>query len=225
MSNLNSLYLLLLSMVLINCDDNTISVTSSDGLRGNGVLITQKRIITDYSELYIKGSYNVMIDSSSSDTVTIEGEENILTRIKTEKTGKVLKIYPDTAISCTIPITIKIKKEDLAVLDLLGESTVKCNKMENEKFNINIIGDARIDLAGEVNSFSIGVDGKSNIDASKFSADSTRINILGSAEMKIFAKKYLNVKIKGTGEIHYSGNPVIVKDIYGTASITENQEM
>jgi len=63
-----------------------------------------------FTELYLEGCYTITIDSSKSDTIRIEGEENILPHIRSENQGAELKLYPDRPISCTHPLLITLKK-------------------------------------------------------------------------------------------------------------------
>lgn len=214
MRKLEKLCFLLPLILFLNCNN------SPPRVLGNGIIISQERTVPDFSELYLEGSYVVFIDSSSSDIIEIEGEENILPHIRTEKSGSMFKIYPDRSVSCTVPIKVFMKNENLTGIKIKGTSRIDCKKAEGKVLDVDITGEGQMDLSGNVKRLNIDIDGTGNINAKKLDADSTRIGIDGMGILTVNANKYLNVKIKGMGNITYYGDPEIVQKIEGIGSIT-----
>ena len=65
--------------------------------------------------------------------------------------------------------------------------------------------------------------GSGNLKAIEFPADKVEVNIMGSANCWVNAVKNLKVKIAGSGNVIYRGNPAIDSSIAGSGIVKEEK--
>lgn len=108
---------------------------ASETINGNGVIISEKRNVDDCDHIHLTGSYEIVIDTGKSDSITITADENIVSHIKTIKNGETLKIGPDTAISATNRVVLHMRKNDLSRLSVFGEAYANVARVNPNTFS------------------------------------------------------------------------------------------
>jgi hypothetical protein len=57
--------------------------------------------------------------------------------------------------------------------------------------------------------------------ADNIESDDVTVEISGSGSTNVFAKKTLNARISGSGDVYYKGTPEITKSIRGSGSLVK----
>ena len=208
---------------------------------GNGNIVTVNRPVSSPFGgmiLEIKGELSVYqsetakivisIDSNLEQFVQTEIKDGIL-RIKS-KGPEGLRPVKCTVDVCTrninsltvsgsgkIHIIDKISAESL-VLKISGsgeiEGEVECTDLAAE-----ISGSGKILLTGKSQMAAFGVSGSGIYECERLEAGRVHITASGSVKALVNAIEYLQLRISGSGDIFYRGNPIITTLESGTARI------
>lgn len=212
-------------------------------IEGSGKEATDKRQVTAFTKLEIAGSFNVTLVQDSSNSVTINADDNILSIIKTDISGDKLKISTDKKNICSskeIAITIGVRnlksisaagaveitsngRLNLGDLDLDLSGATKINlDVAASNVETNGSGVSDITLTGQASSHSIEMSGSGNVHAFDFVVGNYSIETSGQSDYEINVLSQLNINSTGASDIKYKGNPTKVnKSKTGALSLTK----
>ena len=213
-------------------------------VKGNGNVVTKEVNRGDFTKVEQKGSFDVYLSNSSSTTVKIEAEENLIDYIETyvdnntlvirTKEGFSLKPDRDIKIYIAAPHLTDIQSSgagDIISQSLLSDSTKMSFEVRgsaNIKVEVNapeiqaeISGSGDMELKGQTRKFNAEVNGSGNIKALDLKAEDTEIEIKGSGDADVFASSSLNVNVRGSGDVRYKGNATVTQHISGAGSVSK----
>src|SRR5437899_11659560 len=81
---------------------------AGSGVRGSGVLKTEKRDFAPFKSIESDGAYEIEVNCQKPFSVEIEGDDNVLPLIKTEVRDGVLYIKSPQPYSTRQPVTLRI---------------------------------------------------------------------------------------------------------------------
>ena len=95
-------------------------------VKGNGVQTTITRTTESYDKISTGGSFNVELVSGKEGTITIKGDENIISHIVTEVIGNELKVYfeKNRSYNYKQDITITIPFEEISEISFAGSGNM-----------------------------------------------------------------------------------------------------
>lgn len=213
------------------------------GVRGSGVVTTEDREVSNFSSVELRGAGNLDIKQTGEETLSVEAEDNLIDRIETSVEGETLIIQIKNpwffwSFWPTKEINYSLSVDDLEKVSISGSGSAKADKLSADDFEINISGSGNVDLTLDVKNLDIDISGSGKVildgtstkndlnisgsgkyDAQNLSSETVKINISGSGESIVNAKKLLDVKISGSGKVQYLGSPDIDQDISGSGSI------
>lgn len=213
-------------------------------VKGNGNIVTVNRTTSDYDEIAVGGSFDVILVEGKEGKITIEGEENIIPYVETDVKGNTLKIkyQQNTNIRTTKRLTITVTYNDIEKISLGGsgnimnEGIIKSKDLDislggsgnitlnvkTDELESKIGGSGNIKLTGTTNEMDCSIAGSGSIKAYDLSTDTLEATIAGSGSMKITVKNKIKAKVVGSGSIYYKGNPkyVDVKSV-GSGSVVD----
>ena len=207
------------------------TANAQEKIKGNGKVTSQTRNTSDYDAIKIAGSFDVDLIAGKEGTITIKGEENLLSAIKVEVEDNSLKIYTQKNIQIRpstgnkIQITIPFDKISSIALagsgDILSKDVIK-----NDKFSAKLAGSGKINLAvdshtfelslsgsggaivkGSADNFTTKLAGSGNINASDLKSKTAEANVSGSGNSIVNCNQNLVARVAGSGNIKYLGNP------------------
>jgi len=176
-------------------------------VEGNGRITTEDRRIGAVTEVRIDGAFDVTVTVGPAPSLTLEGDENVLAIIKTEQSGKLLRIYPDSSYSTRSPLKVALALPELVRLSSSGSSTIEASGFDQERFQLDLNGSSKAALAGKVQSFAGTISGSGSLSAEKLDADSVAIDISGAGKCTATAHRSVVANISGAGAITVHGNP------------------
>jgi hypothetical protein len=224
--------LLLIALLTSACE---INVTT-----GSGKLTTKSKAVSGFSGVTFAGVGELVITQGSSESLTIEGEDNILARIVTEVKDGNLNIGFDSdnwqdIVRPTREIKYDLKVKNLNALNLSGAGSVTMAKLttENVVFKVSgaggvkisqlaaanvtctLSGAGNVELNGKVTNQAITLSGLGNYNGGDLQSLTATIGLTGAGNATIWARDVLNVKISGAGGVSYYGTPKVNKEITG----------
>lgn len=186
---------------------------SSRKVIGSSVRKEEKRSVSDFTSVEISGGFDVEILAQSDYGLTIEGDDNILSMIKTEVRDGVLDI--DTGRSkfnIRRPIHIKVSAPKIESLSSSGANTIRLADVSAETLRVDSSGADKIVIDGDVVNFELSLSGVSNADARELRAQTVRVSTSGASNASVYATEELDAKVSGAGSVSYYGNPKTVRE-------------
>lgn len=210
-----------------------------DGVEGNGRVVTEERNVSDFNGIDISNAFEVILKQGSSESLTIEADDNLLELIVTEVRGGVLKIYSEKNIRHPKSLKIFLTFKEIDYIDISGaveltsDGKLTFDKLEIDgsgaseidlelsanRLDIDFSGASEIDLKGKVTKVNIDISGASEISAYDLETDFMNLDISGAGEARVFVNEELNVEASGAASVRYKGNPSIDTNVSGAGSV------
>jgi hypothetical protein len=192
---------------------------SREEIKGNGVIKTETRPITEFSSLVVNGGYRVKW-SPGKPMFTISADDNLLPLIKTTLHGETLEIASKENLAPTKDITITVSSSGLDSIRLNGGIRFHASELARRKFKIESSGAADITIAGSVSDLEAHMMGASHLTARSLQVETANLSLLGASDAHVNVSDSLRVSILGAGSVVYSGNPKTVEQkITGTGKV------
>ena len=211
-----------------------------DGIRGEGPTVTKTMQLDKFHAVSLGFSGNVYLKQGNTQSVEVEGEQNIIDNIKTSVRDGLWKINFDRPVRKHEPVNIyitipKITKahlsgsgdlvskgtftglEDLE-LSISGSGDIKF-AAEAGAISARISGSGDIDLSGQAKMVNLKVSGSGDIEAYDLKAQDCSVQISGSGNCQITAEEMLEVRVSGSGDVYYKGRPRINSKISGSGDL------
>ena len=205
-----------------------------------GNIITSERILPAFSRIALEDNIDVVLVQSDTEKLQITGPENILPNIQTIINNNELVISNDTECrwlrDASERITVKLYFKDLTYIDYRGsgdvsnEDTLHLNTLgissETGAGNIELTIDnnlivptivkenASIILHGFSFFCSSYINARGTLDLSDLNVNEMQIVYSGLADTYMKVSGKLDATIRYKGNIHYKGNPNIVRSDY-----------
>ncbi|HRR09227.1 MAG TPA: head GIN domain-containing protein [Rhodothermales bacterium] len=215
----------------------------------NNTWVTDKRNHQGFNAISVETAGDVYIYLSNHFSVEVEGNPETIAKITTEVSNKTLFVRNKqqyfTWNSKNNPLKIRIHLPLLEKLDLSGSGDVEVKGLiRNPRFDVNLSGssDVRIEKiavrdlqtklsgsgdiqfgSGNADSGDLHLSGSGAITARNLQITDGRANLSGSGKIEIWAKRYLDIDLGGSGTIAYRGNPQIAKEVNGSGSVRRLQ--
>jgi hypothetical protein len=197
--------------------------------KANGEMATEIRDVSDFTQIHLKGSGDVILiqdDTKSIPIVEVESSSNVLDRIETEVKDNELTLS-SKCIKGDNDITYTITVDDLKKVAISGSGTVTTQNqftLNNLRMNISgsgdiyfntiadnvqadISGSGSVKLNGTASNLDIDIAGSGDVEAFGFTTNDCFVTISGSGNCQVFANGFLDVNISGSGDVVYDGNP------------------
>jgi hypothetical protein len=197
-------------------------------IEGNGNLKKETRTASGYTEISSSGFWDVMVAYGESNSIQIEGDENLLPYIETKvEEGKLSIKTKNVNLHSKNKMTIYVSLTRLTGISLSGSGDIIGNgKFSNDgetgfkisgsgnitmsfaklnKVHIGVSGSGNIHLSGSAGSLETRVSGSGNIDCRNLICDDASARISGSGNIKLNANKSVDVSINGSGNVSYRG--------------------
>ena len=219
-------------LTLVSCYTiNKKNIQDDDGkVIGSGVVIDETRNVGFFDAVRMIGSYNLIISRGSSQSIRLEGEDNILPIIETRVAGDVLVIDTNRPFDSHVGINIYVSIEEIQGLEIEGGSKIiGQDDLPVDELHLEIIGAGEIDmtvnaqsivsrivgagkmiLEGNANQHRVEIEGAGDIEAANLQVGSYDITINGAGTCRVFVTNLLKVIINGAGIIYYRGSPSVI---------------
>ena len=235
----NIFLIVLSSVMLMGCGQ-----LGSERIKGNGVVKTETRSISDFNEISVTGAFNVNIFCSSNDNVTIETDENLMKLVETivKDDELIIRFNKEYNVTNYTVLNVKVPYNSLKEIEVTGsgevtsKDVVKEDKLELsvtgsgdillellvEYLAAEVTGSGAIHLKGKVQEAEFEVTGSGDIRAKELNVDVAEASVTGSGDIYLSVKKDLDADVTGSGDINYYGKPDKLKTkVLGSGDINE----
>lgn len=188
---------------------------------GSGRVISEKRNISDFSNISLEGSGRVVIEQSGVDSLTVTCDDNILRYIESEVRGNTLVLGERSGVSLSpsTDILYKVTLRRLDTLDISGSGVVEAKGLQSAKMKIDLSGSGEVSAQGAADDLDITISGSGRFRGDSLKSRRTRIDVSGSGNALIASSETLDAIISGSGSVEYVGDPRVHQDISGSGSL------
>lgn len=189
-------------------------------IHGSGVMKTETRPVETFTAVRLSSSANVVIERGGAASLTVTGDDNLLSLLVSEvRDGTLFLSYAKgKSFEGKIPV-YHLTTGELRTLTVMGSGDVDASKLKGDALSVSIAGSGDVRLAGEVGDLTVAIDGSGDVDAAKLKAKRATVTVNGSGDATVNVTEELDAKIKGSGDISYLGSPKITKAVSGSGSI------
>lgn len=211
------------------------------GVRGSGEMTSESRDVSGFTEVALEGSGTVLIEVSGTESLTIEAEDNLMSRLTSDVRGGRLVLGSRGAISPTREIVYTVTVVSLEGVAISGSGDIETQEITASEFTANISGSGRMLLTDlELEVFDATIEGSGAIEASGLADDlevripgsgsfrgedletaSAMVSIDGSGEAVVNVSEALDATVRGSGRIEYLGSPQVTSTVTGSGSIRQ----
>lgn len=191
---------------------------------------TETRKVGSFKSVRVGGSFDVIIQQGSTESVQITSSDIETSEIITEMRGDELVIRIEdkksnwknnydvdivltyttlngiTSSGSSKIITQSTIKSTNFHLNLSGSGKFK-GSIETEELEASLSGSGDIELSGKAKRQDISISGSGDIEALDLKTNYTKVTISGSGNAKVAVSDEIEARISGSGDIRYEGNP------------------
>ncbi|MEO5947233.1 MAG: head GIN domain-containing protein [Chitinophagaceae bacterium] len=211
-------------------------------IRGNGNMKVENRTLSSFDAVNVSCNTDLYVKQDSIFSVRVEADENLMEYIITELDGNTLKIRSKDGVNLKSSSSIKVyvsgpsfnhfkaseasdifsenkitSKEAIAI-DISGASDVKMELMAPQ-IEANLSGASSLTLSGQTKDFKVDGSGSTDINCFDLQTENTVIKLSGSGNANVFASVKLDLRISGSADVRYKGNPTVSQKISGAGSV------
>ena len=210
-----------LSLFLFSCNFDV-------GIRGNGDVITQERLInTSFDHIEVSRGLDVFLTQSERESLTVQADKNLHDIISTEVEGNTLKIYANKNIRFATTKKVMISFKNISKIsassgsDIYGSGTISAENLILETssgsdldldvkvntLNCSASSGSDIKIKGTAEQLIAHASSGSDINARNLTTLITEATASTGADIVVKVTKQLIAKAETGGDIKYSGNP------------------
>lgn len=195
---------------------------------GNKNVVRQNRKITNFEGIDVGGAFDVYISEGDSYKVTVESDENLLDKIRTEVDGDVLRISTKGRIRRATKLNVYIRIKELRYLHTggasdvyaetdfntpsleirsSGASDVKMGAVYSKYISCNISGATDVRMSGKTSRLDVSVSGSGDFKAYDLVAEEGEVKVSGSGDANVHFTRSIRASVSGAGDVRCMGNP------------------
>lgn len=239
MKTKSTLLSLFAAFSLFSCTFNSSSKDSDNR-------VTDERDLDKVSQLKVSGIFNLYLSQGDKPSLKIEGDEELVKKLKVLQNGEVLELKFDEIKNNFFgesrpDVFLTLSELELMEFDGVGnlkfegpfkvdDLSLKGNGVGNISLNFeakkidaefNMMGN--LTLKGSAEEITISNEGIGNIEASGLEAQNMTLTSSGIGRVAVHCTGDLSITVNGIGTVSYTGNPNVLKEeINGIGKVIRN---
>lgn len=197
------------------------SPSSSRSANESSNVTSESRDVSSFDEVELNGIGNLSIQQTGSESLTVEAEEDVLPKIRTEVENNRLIIGPEpgTSIHTTEPINYTLTVDDLSALEVSGSGDVEAEGISTDELAVTVGGTGDVEISGRADSQEIDVSGSGDYRAEDLESREVTIEVGGAGSAIVNVSDELDADISGSGTVEYIGDPTVDQDVSGAGEV------
>ena len=159
------------------------------GLTGSGTPVTETKSITGFTSVSAAMGFNVEITESSSYSVRVTVDDNVVDKLRVTKIGDTLSIALDPGTYTRMTLRAVVTMPDIEGLELSGGS--------------------HVDAEGSAGDLTVDASGGSTLDLENFPVHDASIGFSGGSSGTISLDGNLDADVSGGSRLWYIGSPTL----------------
>lgn len=221
------------SLALAIAGSAILTACSHSEAESGGPMVSRHYQVGTFQEVELAGHYDVDIRTGAPVSVSAQGPENVLNRLRVEVDGNKLTIgaknrgwfhFDRPFRSETVHVTVTVPT--LSAATLAGSGVINVDKIQGGSFDGTVAGSGQLNLPmvdvqslklsiagsgsakagpGKAQSAQFDIAGAGNLDAGAVQTQQVKISIAGSGDVRAHATQTAQVDIMGSGDVDISG--------------------
>jgi len=210
--------------------------------KDQNVLVSEFRQLGEFTKIDMDGGAKVNLVQGSEHSITVEGSRRVVDQVLTQVNDGVLEInYRDRKLfefwaeSLTLTITFKdlsdfrldggveLKADDPTLEDfnltINGGASIRMNNLLVNTLSMTLTGGGNIEVSGIAENHNVKVSGGTNYQAEDLKSANVSVEIIGAANVVVWAAERLNLDLAGAYSVSYWGSPQITQSVTGLGEI------
>jgi Putative auto-transporter adhesin, head GIN domain len=185
---------------------------------------SEARDVSGFDKVELKGVGNLSLEQTGSESLTVEAEEEVLPKIRTEVENKRLIIGPErnTSINTTKPINYKLTAKDLNTPEVSGSSNVEAEDINTDELAVSIGGAGDVEIRGSADSQEVEISGSGEYRAGNLESKEATIDVRGSGLATVNVSDELDAEVSGSGSVEYIGDPTVEQEVSGAGEVRKH---
>ena len=185
---------------------------------------SESRNVSGFEEVELQGVGSLSIQQTGTESLTVEAEEEVLPKIRTEVENNRLIIGPEpnTSIQTTQPINYKLTVKDLKALKVSGSGNVNAEDISTDELAVILSGAGNVKIGGETDSQEINISGSGSYQAEDLESKEVKVDVGGSGSTVVNVSDELNAEVSGIGTVEYIGDPTVNQDVSGVGAVRKH---
>lgn len=189
------------------------SAWSSNAIKGNNEIITEKRAVSGLANLNVSGPLQVEVKVGVAPSMEVIADSNLVGLVQTQTVGGSQKIWIDERFNSQNPIRVVYTVPQLNEVASSGSGRLTINGLNGSNFNISNNGSRAVVLEGQVARLDVNSVGSGRINALGLLSNDAKVRVHGSGSLNLGAVNgtQLDVTVHGSGSVSATGN---VRNLY-----------
>jgi hypothetical protein len=180
------------------------------GLTGSGTLVTETKSMTGFTSVSAAMGFNVEITESSTYSVMLTVDDNVVDKLKVSKIGDILSIALEPGIYTRMTLRAVVTMPDIAKLELSGGSRGSIRGFVGlSSLDLELSGGSHVDAEGSAGDLMVDASGGSTLDLEDFPVHDANIGFSGGSSGTISLDGTLEADVSGGSRLWYIGNPTL----------------
>jgi len=188
---------------------------------GSGDMITEARDVNGFNEIVLMTSGDVVVEVTGTESLEIEADDNVISLLTSEVVNGRLELGSSGSFSTTRGITYTITAAELVGVTISGSGDIDVSRIDADSFEARITGSGNIDPSGNSANLEVTISGSGRFSGEDLESAIGDVIVSGSGEAVVNVTDDLMVRITGSGDVRYIGDPTIDQDISGSGGVSQ----
>jgi Putative auto-transporter adhesin, head GIN domain len=225
-------------VALTACD---LHIGPAEIVQGSGNVKTESRQVQGFDKVELNGVGTLTITQGSTEALTVQAEDNLLPRLRSDVSGGTLRLGPQgVAIGPTKPVRYDLSVKQLSGIALTGAADVDAANLQADQLalkttgsgnlnvgrltasslTVDVTGSGTVTVSGQVPRQMVTISGAGRYRAASLASQQATVQVTGAADCAVRVSDHLMVTISGAGHVSYAGSPTVDERVTGAGQIT-----
>ena len=209
---------------------------------GSRRVATEDVKVSNFDQVNFSTIGELTITQGDRESLMIEAESNVMSRITTSVRGGTLYIEMKSGIWNVVPtkpLKYDLTVKELTALDLSGLGNVYAGAIDTDRLDLDVSGAGKIvirsltadilevehtglgqcELSGQVRRQEVVLTGASEYDAADLESEKAEVVLTGLGKATVWATETLDIELSGAGSVSYYGNPRVTQNVTGLGKV------
>jgi len=189
------------------------------GLEDDGPPTSQTRQVAPFTRIDNPSSVDVVLTVGKSQQLRVRAGKKVISDVHTDVRDGTLHVDFDHHGWGGDDVVVEASIERLDGVTADGSGDIEVTGIDSGKFELRSSGSSDVALTGRAGQLTVDLEGSGDADASGLKAGDARVTAEGSGDVDVRADR-LDVRLDGSGDVHYHGNPVLSQSVDGSGDLT-----
>lgn len=210
-------------------------------LQSSAATSVEQRAVSGFDGVDWQASGELHIEQTGRERLTVEAEPAVLAKVVTEvRRGRLVIGFKPGRVESRETIRFRLEVKSLATLESTGSGTVRIGRLSGGDISLRLSGSDEVRLArvsarsldarllgagelvvdgGEVERQRVVIGGAANYSAPRLASREAEVAIDGSGNVELAVRERLAVRIAGSGDVVYHGQPRVSEAVTGAGAV------